>query len=113
MKTIKLQYGDILVIDPCYIKSVKSCGDLRFDGLKCVKTLYEGDDGCFDVYRGDEKMYEGLGVDSGRIWALVAEFEVDIELDAGYSGYVSIMNVSDYSKKAQVAEKILAELTIK
>lgn len=89
METIKLKTGNKLIIDPCYIKKVTGdfgAKEWRFDGLKCVKTLYEGDDGCytvdFGVGTGD------LGVDSGRIWVLEAEFDIVVDIDAGFSGYI-------------------------
>lgn len=89
MKTIKLQYGDILVVDPCYVKNVATVWDgqkeQRFDGLRCGKVLHSGDDGCYEVYYNGEKLNR-LGVDSGRIWAFVAEFEVEVEIDSGFSG---------------------------
>lgn len=90
MTTIKLKYGDTLVCDPCYIKSVKGTmtDGPRFDALKCVETLHDGDDGEFTItYKGHE---DTLGVDSGRIWAMQAEFGCTVDIDAGFSGYMVI-----------------------
>lgn len=87
IESVQLKYNDLLVIDPCYIKSVKDdSGELRFDALKCVKTLHEGDDGSYVISAGDT--VELLGVDSGRIWVLRAEFDCTAELDAGFSRYL-------------------------
>ena len=92
METIKLNYGDILICDCGYIKKVycewNGKQELRFDGLKLVKVLHEGDDGCYMVKAGD-KVAE-LGVDSGRIWAMKAEFEITVEIDSGLSGYMVV-----------------------
>lgn len=86
-----MKYNDLLVIDPCYIKSVKLKGtdEQRFDGLKCVKTLHEGDDGEYAVVVKDRAI-GFCGVDSGRIWALKADFNIDVELDNGLSPYTFI-----------------------
>lgn len=100
MKTIKLTTNDLLVIDPCYIKRVKMPiayskdtdsydYEDRFDGLKCVRTLLEGDDGFYEIYCS--KDYLGsIGVDSGRIWVLKAEFDVDVDVESGMSGVIHI-----------------------
>ena len=90
METIQLNYKDTLIVDPCYIKNVTTTlgGQARFDALKLEKVLHEGDDGELSVeYQG--KHYS-LGVDSGRIWAMKAEFECEITLDAGFSGYAVV-----------------------
>lgn len=92
MEKLNLLYGDVIVCDPCYIKRV-SCKwggerEDRFDGLRLVKSLHEGDDGEFDF-----KLYGkefSLGVDSGRVWAMKAEFGIEVEIDAGLSGYTII-----------------------
>lgn len=82
----KIKYKQKLVCDPCYIKQVKCAGENRFDALKHVKTLHEGDDGCFEVrFRGEKAL---LGVDSGRIWVMVAEFDCEVEIDSGLSGHL-------------------------
>lgn len=86
METIKLKYNDLLIIDPCYIKHIKND---RFDSLKHIKTIHEGDDGEYDIYV-DGKFEDSLGVDSGRIWVIQAEFNTEIEVDAGFSGYITI-----------------------
>lgn len=103
MKTIKMETNDLLVIDPCYIKRVKEPIAYRngegydykdrFDGLKCVRTLLEGDDGDYEIYhcRGKDIDYLGtIGVDSGRIWVLKAEFNIEVDIDSGMSGEVHI-----------------------
>lgn len=82
---IKLHAGDILIIDPCYIKHVE--GE-RYDMLKLEKVLHEGDDGEFAIRVGQDKQLPVyIGVDSGRIWALRAEFDGRVVIDAGLSGY--------------------------
>lgn len=88
MDIVKLGTGDILIIDPCYIKEAKVSlkdEDHRYDALRLVEAIYDGDDGDipFD-FRG--KSY-CLGVDSGRIWALQAEFPCVVRTDSGFSGY--------------------------
>lgn len=88
METIKLDYTDVLVCDPCYIKSVKSDGEDRFDALKCVHTLHDGDDGEYGVKTTSGTHY--LGVDSGRIWIMRAEFGCEVEIDSGISGHLVI-----------------------
>lgn len=88
METIKLEAGDKIIVDPCYIKSVKSHGDLRFDALRTTQVLHDGGDGEFPVNANGKKYW--LGVDSGRIWELTAEFSCDIEVDSGFSGHVII-----------------------
>lgn len=105
MKTVKMEYKDLLIIDPCYIKNVKSCGEDRFDGLKCVKTLYEGDDGMYNVFIGETKVGE-IGVDSGRIWALQAEFDIDVEVDSGFSGEIL------FKDKTSDADQVIALLRV-
>lgn len=86
---MKMKYNDLLIIDPCYIKSVKNSGEDRFDGLKCVKTLHEGDDGEYSV-AVEDRAIGFCGVDSGRIWVLRAEFDIEVELDNGLSPYCYI-----------------------
>lgn len=88
MKTIKLDYLDLLVCDPCYIKGVKCGGENRFDALKCVETLHDGDDGEYGVKTAGGTHY--LGVDSGRIWVMQAEFGCEVEIDSGLSGHLVI-----------------------
>lgn len=90
METIKLNYQDILVCDPGYIKNV-SCtyGDTkekRFDALKLIEVLHEGDDGEYEIETADGAKF--LGVDSGRIWKLMAEFDCEVLIDSGLSGYI-------------------------
>lgn len=91
---MQMKYKDLLVIDPCYIKSVKLKGtdEQRFDGLKCVKTLHEGDDGVYKITtdKSNDTMLGFCGVDSGRIWVLKADFNIDVELDNGLSPYTFI-----------------------
>lgn len=109
MKTINLNTGDWLIIDPCYIKGVYEQGETsyaRYDGLRCVRVIHDGDDGMFDI---DIKPTNGvpadyvyttitptstldLGVDSGRIWLLKAEFPVTVVTSSGYSGEIAIKN---------------------
>lgn len=86
MKTIQMEYKQLLVIDPCYIKSVKGFGENRFDALKLVRVLHDGDDGVYRVYYPNGKAE--LGVDSGRLWVLQAEFECEVEVDSGLSGHL-------------------------
>ena len=89
METINIEYGDILICDPGYIKFVGTewSGELepRFDLLRCEKVLHEGDDGVYSVEYNGEK--HELGVDSGRIWQMRADFGGTIQIDAGFSGY--------------------------
>lgn len=85
MNEVKLDYKDLLVVDPCYIKDITTLGEQRFDALRLVRVLHDGDDGVF-LYHYDNEPFD-LGVDSGRVWALQAEFECEATLDAGYSGY--------------------------
>lgn len=92
METIKLNYKDLLIIDPGYIKEVRTtfCDitEPRFDALKLVKELHSGDDGEYEIRTSDGSHF--LGVDSGRIWELSAEFECEVEVDSGLSGYIVI-----------------------
>ena len=60
METIKLQYQDLLICDPCYIKAVKSNNQLRYDALKHVKTIHEGSDGEYPIQLASR--VEWLGV---------------------------------------------------
>lgn len=89
METIKMKGGEVLVCDPGYIKGVWCYWgeekEPRFDALKLEKVLHDGDDGYFMVSVGDKAVE--LGVDSGRIWAMRAEFDVEVDIDAGLSGY--------------------------
>lgn len=85
MQTIELKSQDLLIIDPCYIKHVE---DERYDALKLVKVLHEGDDGEYEISTPDKKAL--LGVDSGRIWVLQAEFGFSVDIDAGLSGFIHI-----------------------
>ena len=80
MKEIDLHYGDIIICDPCYIKGVKNGGEVRFDALKAVKEI-SGDDGEYAVKVGDE--IEFLTADSGRLWAMKAEFDCRVRLSGG------------------------------
>lgn len=104
-----MKRGDILIVDACYIKGVYGdYGDRnepRFDGLKCAKTLWEGDDGVYTIMNGDKELCR-LGVDSGRIWALTAEFEIRVDIDSGFSGEyilsVGEKNVEATLKKLRV-----------
>lgn len=87
---VKVEYGDRLIVDPCYIKTIwtefgENQKEVRFDMLRCEKVLHSGDDGEFPVEYNGETRY--LGVDSGRIWQMVAEFDGFVEIDAGFSGY--------------------------
>ena len=81
MEDINLHYNDILVCDPCYIKSVESNGVARFDALKLVKEFSKGD-GDYPVKVGDEVVI--LPVDSGRIWVMCAEFNCRVTLSGDY-----------------------------
>lgn len=88
MTTIKLNYQDLLIVDPCYIKNVKTFGEQRFDALKLVNVLHEGDDGEYPIELASGCKW--LGVDSGRIWELMAEFECEVEVDSGMSGHIVV-----------------------
>lgn len=88
MVTIEMKYKDLLVIDPCYIKHIEN---ERYDALKLVKVLHEGDDGEYLISVPSEDVKGSmLGVDSGRIWVLQAEFDFSVDIDAGLSGFISI-----------------------
>lgn len=79
---IKLQADQILIVDPCYIKSVKdSWGDNRYDALALGK-VWSVDDGSYSLVIEGVCEYEPLEVDSGRIWAVYAEFDCEIELSS-------------------------------
>ena len=81
MKTnIKLKDGEILIIDPCYIVEVFDTSHTRrYDALKLVKEKNTNGDGIFDLRSNPENdIIKSLSVDSGRIWALQAEFTCDI-----------------------------------
>ena len=80
MKEIELHYSDIIICDPCCIKGVESRGEVRFDALKVVKEI-SGDDGEYAVKVGDE--VELLTADSGRVWAMKAEFDCRVVLSGG------------------------------
>ena len=86
---VKVEYGDILIVDPCYIKTVWTTygeeKEVRFDLLRCKRVRHNGDDGCFPVKHNGVTRY--LGVDSGRIWEMEADFDGYVEIDAGMSGY--------------------------
>lgn len=89
MQKLKLEHGDYLVIDPCYIKSIQqSTGQPRFDGLRLIKAFDTGD-GVFSVYVKNT-LADRIGVDSGRIWVLKAEFDVFVEIDSGCSGSIVV-----------------------
>lgn len=93
-KNIKMNTYDLLIIDPCYIKHIRVSRDDnedRFDGLKHLKTLHDGDDGEYGVCDGNKPLGM-LGVDSGRIWVLSAEFPVEVEVDSGFSGEIYLEN---------------------
>ena len=102
MKNIKLDSGDILISDPCYIKGVFG----EYGGRK--EWRY---DGCFEVKNRGEVLGD-LGVDSGRIWAMVAEFPCEVEIHSGFSGHILIRNKSDYSHQKQAVEKVLGGLEV-
>ena len=99
--------NDLIIIDPCYIKSIKdSTGATRFDGLRCVKVLHDGDDGIYNVYYlnpDKTRMDFGcVGVDSGRIWVMQAEFgKLEIETQSGYLGE-QVIRVHDAWDKKQI-----------
>lgn len=109
MKTLELESKDILIIDPCYIKRVHFDGEDRFDALKCVKTLHDGDDGEFIVCAGGWSIGE-IGVDSGRIWVLQAEFGCTVDVDSGLSGEVHI-KFGELVEHGQ-AEKFIEKLAV-
>lgn len=103
MDTIKLNCKDLLIIDPCYIKHIK---DERFDSLKHIKTIHEGDDGVYDICIAG-KYRDSLGVDSGRLWVIQAEFDTELDIDAGFSGFVTIAtkNCKDIGKLIESIKK--------
>lgn len=109
MKELKLNSKDILIIDPCYIKHVSFDGEDRFDVLKCVKTLHDGDDGEFAVHSNGWSIGE-IGVDSGRIWVLQAELGCTVAVDSGLSGEVHI-KFGELVKSEQ-AEKFINSLAV-
>lgn len=90
--------------DPCYIKEVvcrynEQEQDLRFDALRTVKVLHDGDDGCFSLLDNNNKLCS-LGVDSGRIWAMVSEFDCEVLVDSGFSGeYVKQFSSEEEAEK--------------
>lgn len=93
----KLKVGEYLICDPCYIEMVEGTfrAEPRFDALRCVKVLHEGDDGSYAVeYKNEKGEHEDmvLGVDSGRLWLMRAEFDVDVRIDSGLSGHAIIKN---------------------
>lgn len=99
MQTIKMKPNDVLVIDPCYIKGVDDSISTRFDALKLVRTLHEGDDGDYYVANNGYMLAE-LGVDSGRIWAMQVEFWCNVKIDAGPCGYLFQQFDTDAEAKA-------------
>mgnify|MGYP004448004499 CR=1 FL=1 len=81
--TINLKSGELLVVDPCYIKCVSDGKDDRYDALKHIKTIHEGDDGYYDIIYNDAEgnsQVISLGVDSGRLWVTKAEFGCEVEV---------------------------------
>ena len=103
MNDVKLNKGDLLICDPCYIREVKFAGENRFDILKLVKVLYEGDDGRFEIYRGKTSCAK-IGVDSGRLWIFQVEYgkDVEIKVESGLSGLLVVRkelksNIDEYS----------------
>lgn len=91
MEKIELEYGDGIVIDPCYIKLVNDGfggNNIRFDALKLEKVLHEGDDGSFLVEIEGGGEIEEVGCDSGRIWLMTAEFDCEVTVDSGLSGHI-------------------------
>lgn len=97
---VRLEYGDAIIIDPGYIRGVYGEWDgvlePRFDGLRCAKVLHDGDDGYYNITLNGKKI-AGLGVDSGRIWLIEAEFGVYLDIDAGLSG-CKILKADEYVK---------------
>lgn len=91
MGLLKMVAGERLICDPCYIKNVSYDGEPRFDALKCVKVLHDGDDGEYVVSCPIQE--KALGVDSGRIWVMEAEFDCDVEEECLLSGYMRVPNV--------------------
>lgn len=100
MEELMVGAGDLIIIDPCYIKKVQDrYGSDRYDALRCAKVLFDGDDGEYSIEANGTHVCM-LGVDSGRIWAFQAEFSCKVEIDAGLSGYKHFpagkMNVEDF-----------------
>ena len=108
MSTIKLNYQDLLIVDPCYIKEVKSGGEQRFDALKLVDVLHEGDDGYYPIELASGCKW--IGVDSGRIWALMAEFDCEVEVDSGASGHIVVRkDDTDWGERIVKADNYMDE----
>lgn len=107
MKRIELKTNDLLIIDPCYIKHVgDKSGEARYDALRNRAVIHDGDDGEFTVKVANHE-FGCLGVDSGRIWVLQAEFDCYVDVDSGLSGEIHIeSNGQDMDK---VVDKIYVE----
>lgn len=97
MKRIELKANDLLIIDPCYIKHAGFDGEPRFDALRNRAVIHDGGDGEFYVKNGNEELGY-IGVDSGRIWVLSAEFGCIVDVDSGLSGEIVLKDVDDVEK---------------
>lgn len=85
---IEVNYCDVLIVDPCYIKNVSTkSGETRFDALKLERVLHELGDGEIAIVE-DGFARAFLSCDSGRIWALRAEFDCEVELDCSECDYM-------------------------
>lgn len=93
---MRIKAGQYLIIDPCYIKKVTDGSDIRYDALKLIKS-WDVDDGAYELVYSvdmeDERLSCSgeLGVDSGRIWLLRAEFDCEVETDSGFSGELVVI----------------------
>lgn len=97
MEEIKMNYGDRLIIDPCYIKFVKSTNGNtpRFDALRTERVLWDGEDGEFEIRHEDEGSFGSIGADSGRIWIMKAEFDITVDVGSGFSGHKVLTSERD------------------
>ena len=104
---MKIKNNTYLIIDPCYIKAVRYGTEMRFDALKQVAT-FNCDDGSYSVSAvidGSREELGSIGVDSGRIWVLKAEFDCDVIEDSGFSGYILVnQKASDFEIECEVED---------
>lgn len=83
MRKVKLEKGDYLVVDECYIPNK--------DGLRVVKT-FNVDDGDRIMLADGRFTGAGVGVDSGNITIYRAERTLEVESDSGLSGELVLAN---------------------
>ena len=122
-KVIKMKKDDLLIVDPCYIKSIKCKGRNGYDALRCVKVFYGEPETQHYILNGfdinslpewakkylvekdtpyiwpksfSKKLIGTLGMSSGRIWVMHAEYDVNVKIDSGLDGGCLLKNnVSD------------------